>query len=89
MLTKHGSTLQQQINEALQELQVFQLQTVLQFVQFLQHQQFQSQTQRGSLIAEFIDQLNGKYRHCLSSSDEFARLKQAEIASEEAKWQRR
>jgi len=88
MFTKHCSTLQQQISEALQGLHAFQLQTVLQFVQFLQHQQFQSQTQ-GSLMAEFIDQLNGKYRNCLSSSHEFARLKQAEIALEEAKWQRR
>jgi ABC-type thiamine transport system substrate-binding protein len=89
MFTKHCSTLQQQISEALQGLHAFQLQTVLQFVQFLQHQQFQNQTQRGSLMAEFIDQLNGKYRHCLSSSHEFARLKPDEIALEEAKWQRR
>lgn len=36
-----------------------------------------------------IDALCGKYRNQLSSSEEFAKQKQAEIELEEQKWQKR
>lgn len=81
-----GIVMQKQIIQELQSLHYFQLKTVLQFVRFLQISKFQSK--QDSLTDDFINSLSGKYRNCLSSSEEFANRKSEEIALEEAKWKR-
>jgi hypothetical protein len=65
--------MQQQIIEELQSLHYFQLKTVLQFVRFLQNSK--PQTRQDSLNDDLINNLSGKYRNCLSGSEDFARRK--------------
>jgi len=76
-----GIEIHEEIVENLKSLDSFQLTEVLDFVRFLNYRQKEH-------IADtsIIDNLFGKYKHKLSSSTEFARLKEEEIKKEEKKW---
>jgi len=80
-----NTQIQQKIIESLQGLDSFQLSEVSDFVEFIHCKR------RICMLPDFevIDQLCGKYRDRLSSSQEFAIRKQVEIGLEEQKWQKR
>ena len=73
---------QQQILHDLQTLSSFQLAEVVDFIGYLK-----TKPQQHLRNPDIIDALFGKYPQ-LTSSDEFARRKQDEIALEGEKWQR-
>jgi hypothetical protein len=78
------SEVEQRIMESLRQLPLQQQREVLDFVEFL--------TQKTALPMrnlEAIKQIGGKYRHVKTSSEDYAREKQAAIELEEMKWQRR
>ncbi len=76
--------IQQKIIENLQHFNSFQLSEVLNFVEFIYRKQ-----NTASPDARVIDELYGRYRDKLSSSEQFALRKQIEIKLEDEKWQRK
>jgi hypothetical protein len=74
----------QKIIKNLRNLDTFQLEEVLDFVEFIQHKQGEKLPD-----LEAIDAIYGKYKNRVSSSVEFAQRKAEEIEREEKKWQMR
>lgn len=75
--------IQEKIVDHLQHLNSFQLAEILDFTEFLRHKR-----KKTFYHPDVIDKLCGKYKNCLSHSDEFARKKAEEIIMEEEKWKR-
>lgn len=78
------AAMQQEILTNLQVMNSAQVAEVLDFVEFLRYRPHKHLPDVRS-----IDALCGKYKQRLSSSQEFAHQKSAEIQSEEAKWRKR
>ncbi len=76
--------LEQQILNDLRTLDAFSQRELLDFLAFLRYRK-----QPAPKTARQIPPLRGKYKNRLTTADEFARRKQAEIEQEEAKWTRR
>jgi hypothetical protein len=79
-----AAQIQSKIIEGIEHFDSFQLTEVLDFVEYLK---YKNKEQHKSL--DSIDLLFGKYRDKLSSSDMFAKSKQAEKKKEEMKWKRK